>query len=62
MVKPVSVHYEQINNMLLNEFLKEHKRVEEQQASISQLKKRSADHGCAAKRAGRANPKGERAV
>ena len=33
-----SVHYEQINNMLLNEFLKEHKKVEEQQASISQLK------------------------
>jgi len=34
----MAVHYEQINNMLLNEFLKEHKRVEEQQASISQLK------------------------
>jgi len=34
----MSVHYEQINSMLLNEFLKEHKKVEEQQASISQLK------------------------
>ena len=33
-----SVRYEQINAMLLNEFLKEHKKVEEQQASISQLK------------------------
>ncbi len=33
-----SVHYEQVNMMLLNEFLKEHKKVEEQQASISQLK------------------------
>jgi hypothetical protein len=33
-----SVRYEQINSMLLNEFLKEHKKVEEQQASISQLK------------------------
>jgi hypothetical protein len=33
----VTVHYEQINSMLLNEFLKEHKKVEEQQASISQL-------------------------
>ena len=33
-----AVHYEQINNMLLNEFLKEHKKVEEQQASISHLK------------------------
>jgi hypothetical protein len=34
----MAVHYEQISNMLLNEFLKEHKKVEEQQASISQLK------------------------
>jgi len=33
-----AVHYEQINSMLLNEFLKEHKKVQEQQASISQLK------------------------
>jgi hypothetical protein len=36
--KPYSVRYEQINAMLLNEFLKEHKKVEGQQASISQLK------------------------
>src|SRR5437899_1201875 len=34
----LSVHYEQVWNMMLNEFLKEHKKVEEQQASISQLK------------------------
>ena len=27
----MAVHYEQVNNMLLNEFLKEHKKVEEQQ-------------------------------
>jgi methyl-accepting chemotaxis protein len=33
-----TVRYEQINAMLLNEFLKEHNRVEEQQASIGQLK------------------------
>jgi hypothetical protein len=33
----VSVHYEQINAMLLNEFLKEHKKVEAQQASIAEL-------------------------
>jgi Chaperone of endosialidase len=32
------VHYEMVNAMLLNEFLKEHKKVEEQQAGISQLK------------------------
>jgi hypothetical protein len=36
--KPYSVHYDDINIRLLNEFLKEHKKVEEQQASISQLK------------------------
>ena len=33
-----SVRYTAVNAMLLNEFLKEHKKVEEQQASISQLK------------------------
>ena len=36
--KPLTVRYEQINAMLLNEFLKEHKKVEAQQASISELK------------------------
>jgi hypothetical protein len=36
--KPYSVRYDQVNAMLLNEFLKEHKRVQEQQATISQLK------------------------
>jgi septal ring factor EnvC (AmiA/AmiB activator) len=34
----MAVHYEQINNMLLNEFLKEHKKVKEQQANIAELK------------------------
>jgi hypothetical protein len=33
-----SVRYEMINAMLLNEFLKEHKKVQEQQAMIAQLK------------------------
>jgi hypothetical protein len=33
-----SVRYSAINAMLLNEFLKEHKKVEEQQASIAELK------------------------
>jgi hypothetical protein len=32
------VRYSAINAMLLNEFLKEHKKVEEQQASIAELK------------------------
>jgi trimeric autotransporter adhesin len=36
--QPESVRYEQINAMLLNEFLKAHKIVEEQQAMIAQLK------------------------
>jgi hypothetical protein len=34
-----SVHYEQINVMLLNEFLKEHKKVEELQATVAQQAK-----------------------
>jgi uncharacterized coiled-coil protein SlyX len=36
--QPESVRYEQINAMLLNEFLKEHKKVEAQQATIAELK------------------------
>src|SRR5262249_14535982 len=34
----VTVRYEQINAMVLNEFLKEHRKVEEQQASIADLR------------------------
>jgi hypothetical protein len=37
--KPYSVRYDQVNAMLLNEFLKEHRKVEEQQATIAQLKR-----------------------
>ncbi len=36
--KPYTVRYEAVNAMLLNEFLKEHKRVEAQQATITELK------------------------
>ena len=36
--KPYSVRYDQVKAMLLNEFLKEHRKVEEQQATITQLK------------------------
>jgi hypothetical protein len=36
--KPYTVRYEAVNAMLLNEFLKEHRRVEEQEATISELK------------------------
>ena len=36
--KVLSVRYDAVDVMLLNEFLKEHKRVQEQQASIADLK------------------------
>jgi hypothetical protein len=36
--KPYSVRYDQVNAMLLNEFLKERKKIEEQQEIIAQLK------------------------
>jgi trimeric autotransporter adhesin len=36
--KPYSVRYEAVNAMLLNEFLKEHRKVEQQEATITQLK------------------------
>jgi uncharacterized coiled-coil protein SlyX len=36
--QPESVHYEMVNAMLLNEFLKEHKRVREQKATMTELK------------------------
>jgi hypothetical protein len=38
--KPYSVRYDQVNAMLLNEFLKEHKKNEEQAATIAILQKR----------------------
>src|SRR5213083_444740 len=36
--KPYSVRYDQVNAMLLNEFLKEREKVEDQQETIAQLK------------------------
>ena len=36
--RPYSVRYDQVNAMLLNEFLKEHRTVQEQNATIAQLK------------------------
>jgi hypothetical protein len=35
----VSVHYEQINSMLLNEFLKEHKKVQDLETTVAQQQK-----------------------
>ena len=37
--QPESVRYEQINAMLLNEFLKEHRKNEEQEATIARQQK-----------------------
>ena len=37
--KPYSVRYEAVNAMLLNEFLKEHSKKEEQEATIARLEK-----------------------
>jgi uncharacterized coiled-coil protein SlyX len=36
--KPLTVRYDAVNVMLLNEFLKEHRKVAEQEATIMQLK------------------------
>ena len=36
---PYTVRYEQVNAMLLNEFLKEHKKVQEQGATIAQQRR-----------------------
>jgi len=41
--KPYCVRYEQIDAMLLNEFLKEHKKVEEQQSKIDNQQARIAE-------------------
>ncbi len=45
--KPETVRYEAINAMLLNEFLKEHRKVEEQRATIAQVKAILAIQGAA---------------
>jgi len=38
------VRYDAVNAMLLNEFLKEHRKVEAQQATIAELKSTVAQH------------------
>jgi hypothetical protein len=58
------VRYDAVNAMLLKEFLKEHKKVEEQQAYDYAAKERLRRNGGAAyyasRRAGIANPEGGR--
>ena len=43
--KPYTVRYDAVNAMLLNEFLKAHRKTEEQQATIEQLKSNAANQG-----------------
>jgi hypothetical protein len=45
--KPFTVRYEAVNAMLLNEFLKEHKKVEKQQATIGELNSNAAKQDAA---------------
>ena len=40
--KVMTVRYDSVNAMLLNEFLKEHRKVEEEQANIEQLQSSAA--------------------
>jgi hypothetical protein len=40
--KPYTVRYEAVNAMLLNEFLKEHRKMQEQEMAITQLKSAAA--------------------
>ena len=63
-----SVRYEMVNAMLLNEFLKEHhtvqdqdRRIQEQEATIAELQKAIARLTARDERAGRADSKSERA-
>ena len=43
--KPYTVRYEAVNAMLLNEFLKEHRKVKEQEATIVELKSAMGEQG-----------------
>ena len=63
--KPYTVRYEAVNAMLLNEFLKEHRKVEEQEATDrGATERRRVSRNCgphgSPQSAGRANPEGER--
>ena len=40
--KPYSVCYEAVNAMLLNEFLKEHRKVEQLETTVAKLSQRSS--------------------
>ena len=58
--KPYTVRYEAVNAMLLNEFLKEHRKVTEQGNEIAELKATVAELKSAVKGAGNAGWQGVR--
>ena len=58
--KPYTVRYEAVNAMLLNEFLKEHRKVEEQERSDRRTGSNRYAASGSPQSAGRANPEGER--
>ena len=58
--KVTTVRYEAVNAMLLNEFLKEHRKVAEQRIEIEELETTVAQLEISLQSAGRANPEGER--
>ena len=64
--KPYTVRYEAVNAMLLNEFLKEHPKVEALEGKMAQQQKEfrsvTSQLRSALERAGSANPEGERAA
>ena len=59
-----TVRYEAVNAMLLNEFLKEHRKVENLKERLPSYRRAAAEGNCCPcsnrERAGRTNPKGER--
>jgi hypothetical protein len=55
-----TVRYDAVNAMLLNEFLKEHRTVKEQGATIAEFKKEIVSLAETVKEQAAANPKGER--
>ena len=57
---PSRVRYEAVNAMLLNEFLKEHRKVADQSDQIAELKATVAAAEISPQGTGRANPEGER--
>jgi hypothetical protein len=50
--KPFTVRHDQVNAMLLNEFLKEHRRVGQQAATITQLTENTRYRASTAQRTG----------